>query len=89
MEDDAIRALLSRLARPHASGGKAIERAALLAAGADFSQVMAWIDAHEGHPETVAAATGGGGLHGSRIGGRGTAGQQAPLRYVLEPGVLA
>ena len=46
MDDEAIRALLSRLARPHPSGGQAIERAALLAAGADFTQVIAWIDAH-------------------------------------------
>lgn len=88
MDDEAIRALLSRLARPHPSGGQAIERAALLAAGADFSQVIAWIDAHEGRPEAVEAATVGGGLHGSRIGGRGTGGQQAPLRYVLGAGVL-
>ncbi len=89
MDDDTIRALLSRLARPHPSGGQAIERAALLAAGADFSQVIAWIDAHDGHPETVVAAAVGGGLHGSRIGGRGTSEQQAPLRYVLGEGVLA
>ena len=41
--DDAIRAVVSRLARPHASGGMVVERAALLAEGADFAAVMAWI----------------------------------------------
>jgi hypothetical protein len=90
MDEDAIRALLSRLARPHPSGGQAIERAALLAAGGDFPQVMAWIDDHDGLPEAaVRAAARGGGLHGSRMSGGGANGQQTPLRYVLRAGVLA
>src|ERR1039458_7751494 len=55
MDDSAIRALLSRLARPHASGGLVIERAAILAEGADFPEVLAWITAHDGTPETTAA----------------------------------
>jgi hypothetical protein len=33
--DDAIRAVVVRLSRPHASGGDAIERAAILAEGGD------------------------------------------------------
>jgi hypothetical protein len=88
MEEDAIRALLSRLARPHPSGGQTIERAALLAAGGDFPQVMAWITDHDGRPETAAAVTVGGGLHGSRLSSGGAAGQPTPQRYVLEAGVL-
>ena len=88
MDDDGIRALLSRLARPHPSGGKAIERAALLAAGPDFPQVLTWITEHQGRPEALEPVTVGGGLHGSRIGGRGSSGQTAPLRYVLDAGVL-
>ncbi len=89
MDEDAIRALLSRLARPHPSGGKTIERAALLAAGADFPQVIAWITDHDGQPEAVVASTARGGLHGSRLSGGGAGGQPAPLRYVIDPGVLA
>jgi hypothetical protein len=87
VEDDAIRALLSRLARPDASGGKTIERAAILAAGVDFTQVMAWIDAHDGKPETIVRTSVGHGLHGSRIESGGE--QRAPLRYLLPPSALA
>lgn len=89
MDDDDIRALLSRLARPHPSGGQAVERAALLAAGPDFPQVLAWITAHDGHPEALVPATVSGGLHGGRTGSRGSRDQTAPLRYVLGTGVLA
>jgi hypothetical protein len=90
MDEAAIRALLSRLARPHPSGGKTIERAALLAAGADFPQVMAWIDEHHGQPETTTPTAVGGGLHGSRMSGGGVqVPQRTPQRYVLEAGVLA
>jgi hypothetical protein len=89
MDDDAIRALLSRLARPHPSGGQAVERAALLAAGADFTQVMAWIADHGGRPETKAPAAVSGGLHGARISGGGAGGQQTPQRYVLGADTLA
>jgi hypothetical protein len=87
VDDDAIRALLSRLARPNASGGKTIERAALLAAGVDFTQVIAWIDAHDGKPEDLATASVGRGLHGSRINAGGP--QRTPLRYVLPASAFA
>jgi hypothetical protein len=90
MEEDAIRALICRLARPHPSGGKTIERAALLAAGADFPQVLAWIADHDGRPETAApAAIRGGGLHGTRVRDGAQTGERPPLRYVLEAEVLA
>jgi hypothetical protein len=89
MDDDEIRALLVRLARSHPSGGHAVERAALLAAGPDFPQVLAWITDHDGQPEAISAAPPGGGLHGSRVSNRSSARGTTPLRYVLDAGVLA
>ena len=53
LDDDAIRALVIRLARPHGSGGEVIERAAILAEGADSAAVIAWITAHAGVPEAI------------------------------------
>jgi hypothetical protein len=88
MDDDAIRTLLMRLARPHASGGEVIERAAILAEGADFAAVMAWITAHAGTADTQVAPTRHG-LHGSRLSGGRGAEPQAPLRFVLPAGALA
>src|SRR5215211_7911950 len=44
--DDAIRAVVVRLSRPHASGGDVIERAAILAEGGDAAAIVAWIIAH-------------------------------------------
>ena len=87
MEDDAILALVTRLARPHPSGGKVIERAAILAEGADFPAVMAWITAHAGEPEATAAAVSTRGLHGARLN-NGDPGSRAPLRFVLPAGAL-
>ncbi len=89
MDDDAIRVLLSRLARPHASGGKVIERAAMLAEGADFPELIAWIDAHHGEPESTAPASSAGGLHGSRMSAGGGGRERAPQRYVLQSRELA
>jgi hypothetical protein len=88
MDDDAIRALLTGLARPDASGGDVIERAAILAAGSDFTAIMAWVVAHGGKPEAVAAAVPSGGLHGSRLTNGGGEGSATPLRFVLPPGAL-
>jgi hypothetical protein len=87
VEDDAIRTLLSHLARPNASGGTTIERAAILAAGVDFTQVIEWIDAHDGRAETLRPTVAGRGLHGSRIESGGP--QRAPLRYVLPANAFA
>lgn len=88
MDDDAIRTLLTGLARPDVSGGDVIERAAILAAGSDFTAIMAWVVAHGGKPEAVAAAVPSGGLHGSRLTDRGGEGSTTPLRFVLPPGAL-
>jgi len=54
--DDAIRAVVARLSRPHPSGGNVIERAAILAEGADSAAILSWIAAHSGQPEALAAA---------------------------------
>ena len=67
MDDLEINALLTRLSRPHSSGGVVIERAAILAAGADFPAVMDWIAARAGTPDTTVAASRDRGLHGSRL----------------------
>jgi hypothetical protein len=89
VDDDAIRALVIRLARPHASGGEVIERAAILAEGADSAAVMAWIAAHAGVPEATVATSPRHGLHGSRLGNSGGAEPRTPLRFVLPAGALA
>ena len=88
MDDDAIRALLTGLARPDASGGDVIERAAILAAGSDFAAIMTWVIGHGGKPEAVAAAVSSGGLHGSRLTDGGGEASTTPLRFVLPPGAL-
>jgi hypothetical protein len=88
VDDDAIYALVTRLARPHSSGGQVIERAAILAEGADFAAIMAWVIAHGGKPETMVPAASGGGLHGSRVSYSGGAEARTPLRFVLPAGAL-
>jgi hypothetical protein len=89
VDDDAIRALLTRLARPHLSGGEVIERAAILAEGADSAAVIEWIAAHAGVPEAAVTTSPRHGLHGSRLGDSRGVESRAPLRFVLPAGVLA
>jgi hypothetical protein len=87
--DDAIRAVVMRLSRPHASGGDVIERAAILAEGADAGAIVAWVLAHAGEPEAAAPPASARGLHSARLsGGPGAAGG-TPRRYVLPVGALA
>ncbi len=88
-DDDAIRTLVARLSRPHPSGGEVIERAAILAEGADSSAVLRWIAAHAGEPEDLAPVVPGRGLHSARLHDRGGAHPRTPLRYVLPPGALS
>lgn len=83
MDDDEIRGVVTRLSRPHASGGQVIERAAVLAAGGDFQAIMAWIVAHDGRAEEAAPVTPKGGLHGSRLAYGSDAGIPPPTRFVL------
>lgn len=87
MNDDAILALVTRLARPHPSGGQVIERAAIMAAGHESSAVLAWILSHAGAPEKPALMAPRGGLHGGRLTDPARA-PRTPQRFVLPPGVL-
>jgi hypothetical protein len=86
-EDDAIRAVVTRLSRPHRSGGIVIERAAILAEGAASTDILAWIAAHAGEPEVAAPAATTRGLYGSGFGGGVTA-PRGPSRYVLPADAL-
>ncbi len=84
-----IRSLVARLGRPHASGGTVVERAALMAAGADFGATVKWILAHGGEAEAGTPATPrGGGLHGPRSNSAGSAAGSRTRRFVLPPGAL-
>jgi hypothetical protein len=87
LDEDMIRSLVARLARPHPSGGKVIERAAILASGTDSGAVLAWIEAHGAVPETVAPAPAGRGLHSARLSAPRDA--EPPRRYVLPPEAFA
>lgn len=87
--DAAIRALLTRLARPHASGGQVVERATLLAEGADFPAIIDWITDHAGTPEASSAAVVKHGLHGARASTATATESSRPARYVLPAGTLA
>lgn len=88
MDDLEINKLVTRLSRPHSSGGTVIERAAILAAGADFPAIMDWIADRAGAPDTPAPASRGAGLHGSRLSDAHPAATRAPLRYILPAGAL-
>jgi len=88
MEDEDIRALVKRLARPHGAGGAVIERAAILAEAADFTSVIGWIADHDGQPEARLAPVSTRGLHGSRVNDTGGEQGRPPLRYVLPAGPL-
>src|SRR4051794_4244224 len=83
VDDDAIRSIVTRLGRAHPSGGTVIERAAILAEGADFDAVMKWIAAHGGEPEAEIRKVSRSGLHGSRVDDRRGAEPRTPSRFVL------
>jgi hypothetical protein len=86
IDDDAIWALVSHLARPHSDGGHVIERAAILAAGSDAATIEAWILAHAARPEqTISPASTG--PHAGRLKGPRGAGH-TPRRFLLPPGAL-
>jgi hypothetical protein len=87
VDDNVIRSLVTRLSRPHPSGGTVIERAAILAEGADFDAVMAWIVAHGGEPELTAPKPVRSGLHGARRHDSGGS-EPRPSRFLLPPGAL-
>jgi len=86
VEDDAIQALVKRLGRAHPSGGTVIERAAIVAEGAEFEAVMTWILAHGGEPEPVAETSARQGLHGSRRHASSGSEPRTASRFVLPAG---
>ena len=88
VDDDAIRSLVARLARAHPSGGTVIERAAIVAEGADSQTVMTWIIAHGGKPEATVETSTRHGLHGSRLHASGEAAPRTASRFVLPAGAL-
>jgi hypothetical protein len=88
VDDDAIRALVIRLARAHPSGGTVIERAAIVAEGADSEAVMTWIVAHGGRPEARVETSTRHGLHGSRLHDSGESAPRTASRFVLPAGAL-
>lgn len=90
-DDDAIRATVKRLSRPHKSGGRVIERASILAEGPTSGAILDWILAHAGEPETTASAGASHGLHGGRMHGGASAvtPTRAPQRYVLPAGTFS
>ena len=89
IDDDAIRTLVTRLSRPHRSGGVVVERAALQAEGADLTAVLAWITEQGGRAEDAAPKRGGGGgLHGARGSSSLSGRDPVPLRFILPPGAL-
>jgi len=88
MEDDEIRSVVTRLSRPHKSGGVVVERAAILASGGDYRAILAWIDDHDGVGEAQAAVAPKGGLHGRRVGYSTESQVGEPTRFVIPAGVL-
>lgn len=88
MDDAAIRALLTRLARPKRGGGHVVEGTAIRAEGSDFDAIEAWILAHGGKPEAPAAKATGGGLHGARFADTDAQRNLGTSRYELPAGAL-
>jgi hypothetical protein len=89
MDELEINAVVRRLSRPHSSGGVVIERAAILAAGADAPAIIEWIIAHHGVPDTAVSPARSRGLHGSRINDGDIAADRKPMRFVLPAGALS
>jgi hypothetical protein len=89
MDEDAIRAVVTRLSREHPSGGRVIERAAVVAEGADSRTILDWITSHDGKPEDPPAGPSARGLHRGRLDGSRSAIASTPRRYLLPPNSLA
>lgn len=84
MDDDAIKAIVNRLARAHPSGGRVIERAAIMAEGSGSTDVMTWILAHGAVPEAEEQrASTRQGLHGIS-----DSAPRTTSRFVLPAGAL-
>jgi hypothetical protein len=88
MDDEAIRTVVRRLARPHASGGNAIERSVILAEGSDSTAIIAWVLSHAGVPDSTTGKAAKQGLHGSRAETGAIRSNRPPLRFLLPAGSL-
>ena len=65
-----------------------MERATILAAGAEFQVILEWIVAHAGQPEADSTAPATGGLHSERMRKGAQSAGRAPQRYVLPADAL-
>lgn len=88
LDDESIRRTVILLSRPHPSGGRVIERAAVVASGTSSSSILAWIADHGGQPEALPSPAPAHGLHGPRRSDV-AADVRRPLRYVLPAVALA
>lgn len=88
MEEEAIRRLVARLARPHRSGGHVVEGTAIRAEGPDFDAVEAWILARGGKPEEAPKRPERRGLYATRFVDTDAEQNLATARYVLPAGAL-
>lgn len=88
VDDQTIRTLVTRLARAHPSGGSVIERAAIVAEGADSRAIVSWIVDHGGTPEAAEPTSQRRGLHGTLRHVGGASDPRNPSRYVLPAGAL-
>jgi hypothetical protein len=83
LEQDEIRTLVARLARPDASGSFVVERAAILAEGTESAAITDWILAHGGVRAAASPAVASHGLHGSRLPGGGDRVSERAPHYLL------
>jgi hypothetical protein len=81
--EGAIRATVTRLARPDGDGGAVIERAAIVAEGEPAVAIEAWIVAHGGQPEVPLLSPPRPGLYGPRHEGLAAHAARPPRRYIL------
>lgn len=88
MDDDAIKVLVTRLARAHPSGGTVVERAAIMAEGTGSADVMAWVIAHGGTPEAAVKTAAPRGIHGRQLGAISAPDARKAARFVLPAGAL-
>jgi hypothetical protein len=88
IDDEQIRAVVTRLSRHHPSGGMVVERAAVIAEGCDSAAILSWIAAHDGQPEALSPSKSSGGLHHSRSDRAADTDARPPRRYVLPPDAL-
>jgi hypothetical protein len=88
IDETAIRAIVVRLARPSTSGAHTIDRAAILAEGADCAAIEAWIVREGGRPHSDVVMPRGHGLHAERASTRSSSLSAAPSRYVLPASAL-